>query len=218
LLLHKAVIQVVPSLNLLRPSTVGVLDGAILAYLDEEVAGQVAPGGAHAEPWQRLSRTLPVVLVDSRDEFEQHLSDPRIGGIYLAAHGEGTGLDQCITFTKGGKLTAGAALQHQWPRSLVFASCLVAKVDQRTGREPFGLVVACMLGGCRTVIGGVIKVERRATSEICTDVSLALAGGADPATALRDAQRAYIEREGGAIFPTEWGGLICISTEWRPAT
>ena len=37
------------------------------------------------------------------------------------------------------------------------------------------------------------------------------------ATALRDAQRAYIEREGAALFPTEWGGLICISTEWRPS-
>jgi tetratricopeptide (TPR) repeat protein len=214
LLLHKAVIQIVPSLDLLQRSGGAMLDGNILAYLDREAVEQIDRGGAYSVPWQRLSSQLPVILVGSRDEFEQYLSDPRIDGIYLAAHGDGTGLAQSINFSVGGKLSAAAALQFRWPRSMVFASCFVAKVEQQTGREPLGLAIACMLGGCRTVIGGVIKVERQATGEISTDTSLALATGTDPATALRDAQRAYIERE-GAVFLNEWAGLVCISTEWK---
>jgi CHAT domain-containing protein len=217
LLLHKAVIQVVPSLTLLRPGAAAASHGETLAYLDQEAQNLIARGGSHAEPWKRLTSTLPVILTGSREEFEQYLSDPRIDAIYLSAHGDGTGLAQSITFTNGGKLSAATALRYRWPRSLVFASCFVAKVDQRTGQEPLGLVIACMLGGCRTVVGGVIEVERQATDEISTELSIAIAAGADPATALRDAQRAYIEREGGALFPAEWGGLICISTEWRSA-
>ncbi|MEV4826883.1 CHAT domain-containing protein [Micromonospora sp. NPDC049257] len=216
LLLHKAVIHVVPSLNLLHPATNAAPGGQILAYADAWAQEMVQRGGAFATPWRHLRESLPLIVVGSREEFERYLSDPRVNGIYLAAHGDGTGLAQSINFSQGGKLSAASALRFRWPRSLVFASCFVAKVEHQAGHEPLGLAIACMLGGCRSVIGGLVEVERQATGEITTDVTIAVAAGADPPTALRDAQRAYLDRE-GALMTNEWGGLVCISTEWRSA-
>jgi hypothetical protein len=165
---------------------------------------------------------MPTTSVSSREEFEDYLSDPRIDGIYLVAHGAGTGLGQGIQFSRGGVLSAAAALRFRWPRSLVFASCFVAKIEQPAGREPFGLVVACMLGGCRTVIGGVIEVFRLATGDITAATTEAIARGVEPAAALRTAQLDYLDRKGQIAFTNEWAGLVCISTEWRspgtPAT
>jgi tetratricopeptide (TPR) repeat protein len=215
MLLHKAVIQVVPSLTLLRPSDPPPAQVKILAYLDSDATDQVANGGRDAAAWHRLSAAMPTELVHSRDEFEQHLSDRTLSGIHLIAHGEGTGLAQGIQFSVGGVLSAASALRFRWPRSMVFASCFVAKVEQQTGREPLGLVIACMLGGCRTVIGGVIKVERLATGDIAANTSIALAGAIEPAEALRNAQRAFLDHEGTVAFTNEWAGLICISTDWR---
>src|SRR6185369_6352488 len=127
-------------------------------------------------------------------------------------HGTGTGLEQSFHFSDGGALSAAAALRLRWPRWLVFASCLVARVEQQPGHEPFGLVVACMLGGCQSVIGGVIEVERTATQRIAGEVTIALAGSADPAAALRTSQRRFLREWGSAAFIDQWAGLICIST------
>lgn len=214
MLLHKAVIQIVPSLNLLRPRQRILTDRTVLSYLDDQAAAEAAGSGAEAEVWRRLNDRLSIVRVHSQKEFEDNLSDPRFGGIYLIAHGDGTGLSQGIQFSDGGVLSAASALRFRWPPSMVFASCFVAKVEQRSGHEPFGLVIACMLGGCRTVIGGVIKVERQATGEIAADVAVDLARSVHPATALRDAQRRFLDEVGPDAFTNEWGGLICISTEW----
>lgn len=214
LLLHKAVIQVVPSLGLLRPRA-GMHPGVrLLAYLDDEAVDQIAPNGPVYESWQRLTTSLPVVLVRSRSEFEHQLSDPRYSGVYVVAHGSGSGLGQVIQFSHGGVLSAANALRFRWPRSLVFGSCFAAQMEQRSGLEPFGLVIACLLGGCRTAIGGVVAVERAATGAIAADASIAIAASADPAAALRAAQRTYLDEYGSSAFVNKWAGLICISTEW----
>lgn len=71
-----------------------------------------------------------------------------------------------------------------------------------------------MLGGCRTVIGGVIKIERTATGKIAADAAIALSTTmcpADPAAA----QRTFLADGGEVAFVSQWAGLICVSTEWN---
>jgi tetratricopeptide (TPR) repeat protein len=214
-LLNKAIIQLVPSLDLLdRPGRARRV-GTVLAYLDDKALDDISKGGPATRAWERLTQTLPIELAMSKEEFERLLSDPRTGAIHLIAHGDGTGLAQGIKFSRGGLLSATSALRLRWPPSIVLASCFVARVEQRTGQEPLGLVVACMLGGCRTVIGGVIEVEWDATVAITADISTALAEEVHPAVALRDAQRAFLAAQDDPSdpFTNEWAGLVCISTE-----
>ena len=184
-LLHRAVIQIVPSLNLLRPRQAERDTGKVLAYLDAGSAKLVEEDGPGAVGWRKLESAVYLSRVHSRAEFEQRLREEEYDGLYLGAHGYGDGLTQHIAFSDEVKLTAASALGLHWPRSMVFASCFVAKVEQPSGREPFGLAVACMLGGCRTVIGGVVEVEDTGTCTIATDVTIALSLGGDCARALR---------------------------------
>ncbi|MEV4134608.1 CHAT domain-containing protein [Dactylosporangium sp. NPDC049742] len=213
-LVHKAITQLVPSLNLLRSEEIPAAGSEVLAYLDEDAKLVTQDPAAGATFWQRLTTTLPMVPVSSRHEFEQGLVRRRPAGVFLTAHGTGTGLSQGIHFSDGGMLSAATAFRLPWPRWMVFASCFVAKVEQRAGREPLGLVVACMLGGCRSIVGGVIAVEGVAAGEIGADVAIAMSKATDPAAALRDAQRAFLREWGAAAFINHWAGLICISTEW----
>ena len=211
-LLDKAVVQVVPSLKLLRPAPRTPAAGDVLTYLDDEAESLLQTDKESAARWEYLTLALPTTPVSSRSMFEEALSNRAIAGVFLAAHGTGTGLEQSFHFSNGGALSAAAALRMRWPPWLVFASCLVARVEQQSGREPFGLVVACMLGGCQSVIGGVIEVERTATQRIAAEVATALAGSADPAAALRISQRRFLAEWGSAAFIDQWAGLICIST------
>ncbi|MBR7838740.1 CHAT domain-containing protein [Actinospica durhamensis] len=208
----------VPSLNLLRPATPAIVGGRVLAYVDDEAAEQLDKGDVEVAYWRRLDSAGFLTRARTRAESQEELSSSSWDGLYLVAHGDGDGLAQGIKFTEGGTLSAATALTHRWPRSIVFASCFVAKVEQPSGREPFGLAIACMLGGCRTMVSGVIEVERAATSIIAADVAVALNSAAPAATALRSAQLAYLESVGIELaFVNQWAGLICLSTEWSTA-
>jgi tetratricopeptide (TPR) repeat protein len=208
-LLRKAVLQFVPSLSVIGEPAGREPGGDVLAYID-----RVSPDGPLQQ--RRLTDALSVVFTDSRAAFEKQLTDRRFAGAYLTAHGAGAGMAQGVKFSDGGVLSAAAALRYRWPPWMVFASCFVAKLEQQAGHEPFGLVGACMLGGCRSVIGGVISVEQSATSVIATEVAIAVAGGADPAAALRHAQLGRLEARGGAAFIDQWAGLICFATSAHP--
>ncbi|GAA1615781.1 CHAT domain-containing protein [Actinoplanes couchii] len=204
-LVRKAVLQFVPSLSVVGESEPAVPGGDVLAYLDRDTYDD-------PEQRRRLTGALSVVFAESRSAFEEHLAGRRFTGGYLTAHGTGSGIAQGVRFSDGGVLSAAVALRYRWPHWLVFASCFVAKLEQQAGHEPFGLVGACMLGGCRSVIGGVIAVEQSATTAITTEVAIAVAGGADPAAALRTAQLARLDALGDAAFIDQWAGLICFAT------
>jgi hypothetical protein len=87
------------------------------------------------------------------------------------------------------------------------------RVRQRSGSEPLGLAIACMIGGSRSVIGGVIEVEDETTAQIRTEVAAAVAAGAHPASALRRSQLAMLDHRAGTALVHEWAGLVCISTD-----
>jgi tetratricopeptide (TPR) repeat protein len=205
-LVRHAAIQLAPNLDILVSRVTEPDNGEVLAYVD---CRTVEP--EHQR--RRLTQSLPVTLAADRAEFVDLLDSRSFSGAYLSAHGTGVGMSQEVWFTSGGPISAAAALRHTWPSWVLFTSCFVGKVEQTAGREPFGLVVACMLGGCRSVIGGVIEVEQTATNRIALYLASALRTGTPAAQALRDGQRSFLEEYGAATTLHQWAGLICISTE-----
>jgi hypothetical protein len=130
-------------------------------------------------------------------------------GAYIAAHGDHEGMAQAVTFSCGGVLSAATALGHRWPPWVIFASCLVGRIDHTLGAEPLGLPVSCVLGGADSVIGGVIDVGY-AAGALAARVAVRLSHGAHPAAALRTEQLRQLDRRATAP-PIAWAGLICIS-------
>ena len=201
-LIRVAELQLVPSLALLEEESPfrgsHRLGSTVLVHLAE-------PASA---PETRMLATLRTTVADTRDGFVGALSDEP-DGAYLAAHGTGEGLHQAVTFRGGEDLSAASALGLRWPQWVMFASCLVGRVDLMLGDEPLGLPVSCMLGGAETVIGGVIEVGYTVGRQAAA-LAARLSAGADPVPALRAAQIAQLDRGERAPL-TSWASLACIS-------
>ncbi|WP_143030167.1 CHAT domain-containing protein [Pseudonocardia oroxyli] len=199
-LLSVAEIQVVPSLALLdRPGDrPGLGTGPVAVHLAEVAARAEA----------RTLAELPTNRAEDLGGFLDLLSTGPAGA-YLATHGDGVGLAQAVTFAGGGRLSAGAALGQRWPDWVVFASCLVGRVDVDPGAEPLGLPISCMLGGARTVVGGVIEIGYGAGAQAAR-VAVRVARGEHPAAALR-AEQLYRWRQDPSSPLTAWAGLVCLS-------
>ena len=173
-----------------------------------------APAGAA----DLLATTLAVRRADRRRDFTAALDRGEVDGAYIGTHGELTGLMQRVQFPDGEWLSAAEALRHRWPDWVIFAACVVGRIDPRAGEEPLGLPISCMLGGSSTIIAAVVNItggrsdEREpATAKLFADVATALAGGQSPALSLRAAQLRYLK---SSPFPTVADGLgaICMST------
>jgi CHAT domain len=207
-LVAAASVQLVPSLDLLEETAppAGSVAGQpaarrLLTYLDPDVTVD--------EEQEMLGRLGHVVRARSRAEVLDRLSADSLAGAYLAVHGEGTGLDQRVTFAGGESLSASSALTRHWPPWIIFASCLVGRVAISLGDEPLGLPISCLLGGAHTVLGGVIEVHDQMTGRLGTHVASLLAAGEHPAEALRMAQLSCIGAETDS--PYRWAGMICFS-------
>jgi tetratricopeptide (TPR) repeat protein len=205
-LVRHAVIQLAPSLNVLTGRAAGAPVTGVVGYIDDTTAD------AHRHR-VRLGQAVPLTLVDGREEFTWQLDHGRFAGAYLTAHGTGVGLTQRVDFGVDGPLSTAEALRHRWPSWVVFASCFIGKVEQQTGREPFGLAVACMIGGCRGVVGGVIEVEQETTATITVEVAAAVSTNTHLAQALREAQVRVLDTYGAAATLHQWAGLVCICVE-----
>lgn len=200
-LLTVAEVQVVPSLGFLRGAgdrARAAAGGTVLVHLAEP--------GSTAEA--RALRELDGRRVDDRAAFLDGLAD-RPAGAYIAAHGDEEGLSQAVTFRHGGDLSASTALGREWPAWVVFASCLVGRIDFTLGEEPLGLPVSCVLGGADTVIGGVVEVGYAAGVQAAR-TAVRLRRGEHPAAALRAEQLRLLDRYADAP-PTVWAGLVCIT-------
>lgn len=190
-----------------------------------DLAGAVAPrpsanGGyvlAHRERSQRngaldvLAERLRVREAKTREAFVEALESREHDGVYVLTHGNEMGLDQRIEFEGSAVLSAAAALSHPWPDWVVFAACLVGRVNPRAGQEPLGLAISCMLGGSSTIVASVVKLTQVSAPRACAELAASLARGEAPAAALRAVQLAHLERD-PLVSLADCLGLVCIST------
>ena len=211
-LVQVAVLQFSPSLELLGaddtapwPSKSGSPTPTVAVHL--------GLGGAPTGPERTLTEQSSTREAATRDEFLASLDDVRPVGCYLAVHGAQSGLDQQILFGDSSTLSAATALTTHWPSWVVFASCLVGHVSIRPGWEPLGLPISCLLGGARTVIGGVIEAANHRTGELAVGLVRRLLAGEHPARALRAEQLTLLNARTQAPRPYVWAALVCISLE-----
>lgn len=202
-LVESAVLQLIPALAMLDTDDDGPPCGTdVVAYLDGEVS-------TRAE--RRVLNEYGCRVVGSRESLLTSLSRNAFSGAYLAAHGTGLGLGQHIAFHDESTLSAASALTVRWPRWVLFASCLVGRVRMDIGRDPLGLPVSCLLGGARTVIGGVIEVNSSVSGKLCPNVVGRMLAGEHPAAALRAAQLDYLRSRSAVPGPAHWAGFVCLS-------
>ncbi|HYC82426.1 MAG TPA: CHAT domain-containing protein [Solirubrobacterales bacterium] len=206
----RAAIQIVPALSVIDQDEEAEGGKAVVAHLDPSLDG-------HADERRLLERHLDLTLSESRSDFLASLAERRHQGAYIAAHGDGVGLDQAIEF-EDGRLSAGAALRAPWPSWTLFASCLVGRVPVLTGQEPLGLPISCALAGSRSVLAATVEVESEPLPRFAAPLLAALAAGEHPARSLAAAQRAYLAENPDASV-AECLGFVCLTrspVRWRP--
>jgi tetratricopeptide (TPR) repeat protein len=201
-LITRAVIQVVPTVELLSET------GNPAPPETRAVLGHV---GDRADELTSLAERSSVVSVGSRDELVEALRSGDFGGVYLAMHGREMGLDQHIEFADGSTLSAAAAIAYPWPPWVLFASCLVGRVEAVAGQEPLGLGISCLLGGADTVVASVLEIDDREAASICGALATRLASGRNPAEALREVQLDYLQNQ-RLPYAASCLALVCVSS------
>lgn len=201
-LIARAVIQVVPTVELFSETGSRSLSEtrAVLSHV-----------GDRADELTSLAERSSVASVDSRDELIEALRSGDFGGVYLAMHGREMGLDQHIEFGDGSTLSAAAAIAYPWPPWVLFASCLVGRVEAVAGQEPLGLGISCLLGGADTVIASVLEIDDEEAASICGALATRLASGRNPAEALREIQLDYLQYQ-FLPYAASCLALVCVSS------
>jgi hypothetical protein len=216
-LAEAASLQYVPTLDMLHPEPKAAdrsswrapshraaeTPGAVVVYLD--------PAMAASQELQLIERFHDVALVMSIDQLCANLATGQLGGAYIAAHGEGTGLDQHVTCAGSGRMSAAAALGYPWPAWTIFASCLVGGLVYQLGEEPLGLPVSCLIGGAHSVIGGVIHINDATGGRIAASVAARLESLVHPADALCGAQLGFLGSPPRPAAAERWAGYVCLS-------
>ncbi|MFJ4229775.1 CHAT domain-containing protein [Paenarthrobacter nicotinovorans] len=115
------------------------------------------------------------------------------GLLVLALHGiaGNDGWSQAKVLPSGEHLTTAHVLQWSMPRLVVGPSCYTGIHADYMG-EMGGFPLAFQLRGASHVIGTLTEVYDEATSQIMAHFYAYIAGGVEPAAALRLAQRAWI--------------------------
>ncbi len=199
-LVESAIVQLAPSLELAGDTPPGEAGERVIAHLGSAGDGAELRG---------LRDHAAVQVETSRSGFLGALESGRFDGAYIASHGRAIGLGQQIEFADGSTLSAAAALAYDWPQWTVFSSCLVGRVEQLAGREPFGLAISCMLRGAGTVLASVVELSEGG-ARACGEAAAGMARGSDRAEALRSAQLRQLE--GRRLSSLADGlGLVCIS-------
>jgi tetratricopeptide (TPR) repeat protein len=208
-LLTRALVQVVPTVDLV---------GATAPRKQAANANVLAFGTPVA--LRQLEHHLPVHASSGRRDFVSALDRRSFGGAYIGTHGESTGLDQRVQFGDGSWLSAAGALMHPWPNWVIFAACVVGRIDPQAGGEPLGLPISCMLGGSSSVIAAVVRITGADADELTpartnlfVDVARNLADDAAAASALRRAQLDYLARDRDLASVGDGLGVVCISTQ-----
>jgi tetratricopeptide (TPR) repeat protein len=200
-LIDTAVLRAVPALELAGSTQRAAPAQRVVAHLASTGDGaELGVLRGHGE----------IEVTTSRDAFLEALRSDRFDGAYVASHGSSFGLRQQVEFADGSGLSAASALAYEWPAWTVFSSCLVGRVEQIAGREPFGMAISCMLRGADTIFGSVVELSEEGAL-VCGEATAGLAVGRDAGEALRAAQLHQLERRRLSSV-ADGLGLVCIST------
>lgn len=215
-LAQAATVQQIPTLDLLenpaaakgRPPNPATearvrVPTAVAVYLDDAIAP------SHER--ESIALFHNVQRISTLDELHACLQTRQLAGAYIAAHGGGLGLQQHVTFTGSGRLSAASALSYPWPEWTIFASCLVGRLDYALGDDPLGIPVSCLIGGAQSVLGGVIRVNDILAGRLAASVAVRLDTRIHPAEALRHAQLAFLGTPRRSPEPRRWAGFVCVS-------
>lgn len=204
-LLQQALPTVTPSLSCLSERQTTSLSGEALVRLvspDE----QGVPIGEEAAAWgldplaligtvmrcairsgsgpTEAGSTLADCLIQNKDGLDF---------VHIAGHGSGYGLNQGIRLGHE-KLTAASALGVRWPESVFLSSCHIGHVENTPDDEPYGLVLALLSSGARTVVAGIDYIWGETTAKIAAQTVRNIRAGQPLQQALRHAQLEYCER------------------------
>ncbi|WP_406356316.1 CHAT domain-containing protein [Streptomyces sp. NBC_00658] len=212
-LVEAAVVQLTSSLSLIAdPDGPGHIprkqasshrggEGRILFHRDAQTPDSTA---------ELLNAVGAVCEARTRPAIQAALNGRDLDGAYFSVHGDATDHGHELGLGDGSILSTDSALGMWWPAWVVFASCIVGRLNLQTGHEPEGLATSCLLGGASTVIAGVVKVEGRVSDRIGVAAAARLAAGRHPAHALREAQLAFLKDRRTASLH-RWALFVCIT-------
>lgn len=171
---------------------------------------------ARAESQALAQSHSPLVEVTGREDLFAALDPdaPARGLLALGLHGSGdeSGWAQTKLLPDGSTVTAAEALRWAAPRVAVLSSCH-SRLETVDGTELSGFPAALLLRGSSTVIGSLTKIDDRATAQIISLFWTHTAQGHDPAHALAQAKRDWLQNN-----PTHtphhwlWAPLIAYGT------
>lgn len=126
--------------------------------------------------------------------------------------------DQFIYLLDGRVLSAMNAATIPWPQTVILGSCWSAHLPKQRHGEPFGLATACLYGGATSVVGGLAPVANRpGSARILAELSLAVADGVHPATALRECVTARRRLDRDPWPPAYEWAVLAVWTTRPPA-
>lgn len=160
-----------------------------VAHVDEDLSSSTSESGTI-----ELLRDLGVVVDMSTTQLDliAQLDTPPVPQCtYIASHGTGhVGIDHHVLLGDGTTITPMDALDMPWSDTVLLAACWVGYIEQQIGVEPFGIPIACLLRGARSVLGGLAPVSDHHTSSIIRRALPSLVGDGDVVMALGRALRA----------------------------
>jgi len=111
------------------------------------------------------------------------------GVLAISSHGsQDPGPRQALTLPGGVVLTATDLVAGRLPSTVALGACWSGVIDSFAGRDSFGLAVAALGGGARTVIGGRRAIDSREAGRVLGRWYKAMSEGHTPAESLRLAQ------------------------------
>jgi hypothetical protein len=205
-LVQVADIAIVPSLTLVSPQRGHAGSTAFVAGLATHYRQELFfPARTIQRAWEAAD-VEPRLLETRRDALALLQACPPDGGLFIAAHGQGEGgLSQCLKLADG-DITAWAAFDYAWPKTVVLTSCHVAGVELEAGVEPFALSLVCLASGADEFVAGVHEVVVNDNRVLHETLANGLTRGESAVRALNLAQRSALERY--AEEPVAyWAGL-----------
>lgn len=194
-----------------------------VVHRDDRQASGLRGTAREAEHWLNASRRMRVIEADDQAGIEAALqAQPPPDVITISAHGTPgqrevtTGqpvLSAEVRLRDGTVLSEESALRLPWPPLVILASCWVGAGSARTGREPSGFPLSCLLRGATTVIGGTAPIPEDQTADILCRIIDDLPSGSDTLWLLHRAQAAGVRaRPLSEVTAAEIAGLTAWTT------
>ena len=160
--------------------------------------------------WRAQPAAVELRDTDSRDSLVTAMrTTPDV--VVISCHGDtdGNPHHSAVLLRDGSVVSATAALQLRWPRTVVLGACWVAVTSSAPGRDPVGFPVACLARGAQSVIGGIAPIKSAVAARVLADFARALptASSAVHALQLALSRRLQAEPHLRGQDPRAWAAL-----------